>query len=375
MRLKKHERRIVAKINKGEVYDIPSYLRVFEKGHNQAYDMETIKRKFADDENGRKYKVLKEGHSLFISSYSTQYVMDQPIHTPISIPRMEADISDDEWTLCEAELDEKIPPSSFTYNNQEFEIDFQRGAFVADDFKDILTFIRLWSYLRRENLVFEVNQPVSQDEISMLYEPVICTPKRRSPKIKIEWDKCSDKEDGVKRLMPVRTIHQTIPTRHAEEFMDTEWKINKDHFMMCREFLGKKMYPTEASHNFATHLYQTPDEAHRNVNTLVAVTALLISVLSFFYGLLHPSDTYQPALANLTQKIDEIQIALDDISADQPSLEVLENINEKLESIDSVLQNTENSGACSEIDELVADVDGIRSILAEHFPLADQIED
>ena len=375
MKLNKHERRIVSKINNGEVYDIPSYLREFGKGHAQTYDMDAIRRKFADDESGKKYKVMKEGKSLLTVSHSTMEILGHTVYNPMPILRNESDITDDEWTLREAELDDKIPPTSFTYDNQEFKIDFREGAFVADDFKDILTFIRLWSYLRRENLVFEVNQPVSQDEISMLFELVPCSPKRGSAKIIIEWDKHPDKEDGVERLTPVRNIHQTVPTRHAKEFMDVEWKMNNDHLMMCREFLGKKMYPTEASHNFAAHNFQTPDEVHRNVNTLVAVVALLISVLSFFYGMLYPSNTHQPALENLTQQIAEIQIVLDGISTNQIPLEALEDINEKLESIEGVLENTENCGAYSEIGELVADVEDIRSILAEHFPATDQFED
>ena len=375
MKLNRDERKIVSKINNGDVYDIPSYLREFRKGRTQTYDMEIIRRTFADDEKGKKYKVLKDGHSLFTSSHSTQYFMGQPIHTPILIPRTEADISDDEWTLCEAKLIDNIPPSPFTYDDQEFISDFQKGALVADDFKDILAFIRLWSYLRRENLVFEVSKPVSQDEISMLYEPVPCKKRRRSAEIKIEWDKCPDKNEKVEKLIPVKDIYQTIPTRYADEFMDTEWKMNEDHLMMCREFLGKKMYPTEASHNFAAHNYQTPDERHRNVNTIVAVAALLISVLSFFYGLLQPSNTYQPALDNLTQQIVQIQTTLDGISTNQPPLEDLEQIYNKLESIESFLEKTENSGVYSEIGELATDIEEIRNMLAKQFPSADSSED
>lgn len=375
MKLNKDERKIVSKINNGEVYDIPSYLREFGKGRNQTYDMEAIRRKFIDDEAGKKYKVMKEGKTLLTVNRSTMEILGHTVYNPIPVLRDESDIADDEWTLREAELDETIPPSSFSYNNHEFKIDFLNGAFVADDFKDILNFIRLWSYLRRENLIFEVSQPVSQDEISMLYEPVTCAPKRRSSNIKIVWDKCPDKENGVEHLTPVRSIHQTVPTRHAEEFMDTEWKMNKDHLMMCREFLGKKMYPTEASHNFAAHNYQTPDERHRNVNTIVAVAALLISVLSFFYGLLQPSDTYQPTLDNLTQQIVQMQTTLDGISTNQPPLEDLEQIYNKLESIESFLEKPENNGVYSEIGELTTDIEEIRNMLAKQFPSADSSKD
>lgn len=371
MKLTAHERKIVSRINKGEIYDIPSYLRSFGKGHDQAYDMDAIRNKFATDENGRQYKVLKDGHSLFISTHSTQHFMGQPIHTPMLIPRMESDITDDEWTLCEARLEDKIPPSVFTYDEQEFKVDFQQGAFVANSFQDILTFIRLWSYLRHENLVFEVDKPISQDEISMLYESVSCSKKKHSAKIKIEWGKPSSEDDGTEKLKPVKDIYQTVPTRRAEEFMDTEWKMNEDHLIMCREFLGKKMYPTEASHNFAANNYRTPDEVHRNLNSVVAVAALFISVLTFFYGLLHPSNTYQHALDNLTQQIAEIQIALDGIGNNQLSLEQIDQIYEKLERIEESLSTTESNGVYSKIEELATDIEGIRSILGEQFPPTD----
>lgn len=371
MKLTAHERKIVSRINKGEIYDIPSYLRSFGKGRNQAYDMDDIRNKFSADENGKQYKVLKDGHSLFISTHSTQYVMGHPIHTPLLMPRTESDITDDEWTLCEARLENKIPPSVFTYDEQEFTVDFQKGAFVADNFQDILTFIRLWSYLRHENLVFEVSQPVSQDEISMLYESVPYSKKRRSTKIKIEWDKQPGEDDGTEKLKPVTDIHQTVPTRRAEEFIDTEWKMNEDHLMMCREFLGKKMYPTEASHNFAANNYRTPDEVHRNLNSVVAVAALFISVLTFFYGLLHPGNTYQPALDNLTQQLAEIQIALDDIGNNPLPLEQIDQIYEKLERIEESLSTTESNGVYSKIEKLATDIEEIRSILGEQFPPTD----
>ena len=169
MRLTAHERKIVSRINKGEIWDIPSYLRSFGKGRDQAYDMDAIRSKFADDENGKKYKVMKDGKSLLTTTHSAMEIMGQTVYTPLPILRNESDIADDEWTLREAELDDKIPTSTFNYKEQEFSIDFQKGAFVADDFKDILNFIRLWSYLRRENLVFEVDKPISKDEM-----PIIC---------------------------------------------------------------------------------------------------------------------------------------------------------------------------------------------------------
>ncbi len=375
MRLTRHERIIVSRINKGEIYDIPSYLRSFGKGRNQAYDMDAIRNRFTADENGRQYKVLKDGHSLFISTHSTQHFMGQSIHTPMLIPRMESDIADDEWNLCEAKLEDKIPPSVFTYDEQEFKVDFQQGAFVADNFQDILTFIRLWSYLRHENLVFEVSKPISQDEISMLYESVPCNKKRRSAKIKIEWDKRPGEDDGTEKFKPVTDIHQTVPTRRAEEFMDAEWKMNEDHLMMCHEFIGKKMYSTGALRNFAANNYRTSEEMHRGLNTIIAVVALFISVLTFSYGLFYPSNTYQPALDNLTQQISEIQIALENIRTNQLSSDEVNQILGELEAIEESLKIAETNGMLSAIGELATDINEIRDILSEHFPSTESPEE
>jgi len=367
MRLTKHEKEIVSRINKGEIWDIPSYLRSFGLGHDQTYDMDSIRRKFIEDESGRKYKVLKDINSMFFSSHSTQTVMGQSMHMPLLILRPESDIADDEWSLCEAKLDDTIHPSRFTYDDQEFQIDFKKGALVADDFKDILIFIHLWSYLRRENLVFEVSKPVSQDEISMLYELVPCNKGKRSGRIKIKRDNRSSEDENVEILSSVREIHQTVPIRHVEEFMDMEWKMNEDHLMMCREFLGKKMYPTEASNNFESYKYQTLDEAHRNLNSFVAVVALFVSVLSISLGLLHKETNYQPALENMTQQISEMQITLDDISANRLSVEEMDQIYEKLDSIEVRLINVEDDKVYSVMEELVTDIEEIRKILAEQY--------
>lgn len=58
MKLNSHERKIVSRINKGEIYDIPSYLRSFNKGRIRSYDMTAIKSKFAGAECGKKYMLI-----------------------------------------------------------------------------------------------------------------------------------------------------------------------------------------------------------------------------------------------------------------------------------------------------------------------------
>lgn len=375
MKLSSHERKIVSKINAGEVFDIPSYLHVFDKGRNRSYDMNAIEHKFNDSENGKKYKVMKDGNSLYTPIEAPfSGIMGKPIHTKMLFPRSKTNIADDEWTLCGAKLVGDIPPLTYTYKGQEFTIDFQKGAFVADNFKDILTFIRLWSYMQREALVFDVSKPVSNEEISMLCELIPCSEKSKPAEINIEFNSCAnDSGKDLAKYTPVTDIHQTVPTRCVEEFIDAEWKLNEDHLLMCRDFLGKRMYPTAASHRYAANHYRTPEEVHRGINTIVAVVALLISVISFSISLLYPSNTYQPVLDNLTQQLFEIQIVLDDINTDQISVEGLDQIYSKLESIEEDLAKKEHNGIYSDIDELSADIKEIRNMLAEYLTPIDNV--
>ena len=370
MKLNSHERKIVSRINKGEIYDIPSYLRSFNKGRIRSYDMTAIKNKFAGAEGGKKYKVMKEGHSLIKTEYSTSHIMGHEMHMPLWVPRSEAEIAEDEWEYREAVLDEHIPTLKFTYDEQEFSLNFQKGTLVADDFNDILNFIRLWSYLRRENLVFEVSRPVSDDEISMLCELVPHRVKEVPTEIKIEWDSCSS--DGKKQPksltdgMP-KDFHQEVPTRRALEFIDERWELNEDHLMMCREYLGKRMYPTDASHGYAANNYRTADEVSRSVNTFVAIAALLISVLSFAYGLVAPKDTYHAELSAMSQQVLEIKETLDVIAGEQIPVELLTEITGTLQSIETLIAGGQDVASSAEVESVVADIEEIKSILSKHF--------
>ena len=370
MKLNSHERKIVSRINKGEIYDIPSYLRSFNKGRIRSYDMTAIKSKFAAVECSKKYKVMKEGYSLIKTEYSTSHIMGHEMHMPLWVPRSEAEIAEDEWEYREAVLDERIPTLKFTYDEQEFSLNFQKGALVADDFNDILNFIRLWSYLRRENLVFEVSRPVSEDEISMLCELVPHRVKEVPAEIKIEWD--SGSSDGKKHSksltdkMP-KDFHQEVPTRRAIEFIDERWKLDEDHLMMCREYLGKRMYPTDASHGYAANNYRTADEVSRSVNTFVAIAALLISVLSFAYGLVAPKDTYHAELNAMNQQVLEIKETLDDIAGNQVPENALTEMIGTLHSIETMISEGQDFTSSEAIESVAADIKEISGILTKYL--------
>lgn len=95
MKLTKHQQSIISKNIDGEVYDIPSYLRVFNKGRLRKYDLGLLRERFTVTENGVKYKVMKEDPSLF----KIKKADHSPYGLNFSFPelRTSQDVSDDEW--------------------------------------------------------------------------------------------------------------------------------------------------------------------------------------------------------------------------------------------------------------------------------------
>ena len=94
MKFTKHQKEIVKKIISGEVFDIQSYLRVFNKSHIEKYDMESLKSAFSESEEGKSYKVIKDGYSLFTNG-PVQTIMG----TPYSLPQMRTHIPEEEYEL------------------------------------------------------------------------------------------------------------------------------------------------------------------------------------------------------------------------------------------------------------------------------------
>ena len=70
MKLSKHQKKIVDAIIKGTVYDIPSYLKVFEKWHLCKYDLSRPTVKFKEEEGGKQYKVIVDREKAYIKSNS-----------------------------------------------------------------------------------------------------------------------------------------------------------------------------------------------------------------------------------------------------------------------------------------------------------------
>lgn len=373
MKFTKQQGDTVDRIISGEVFDIPSYLQAFAKGRFVRYDLDSLRKKFEKSENGKTYKVMKDGHSTHETVPTTHMTAGLNIPFNMSFPRPREAISDDEWEYKSAILHEDIPKQEIAFGEYQFSFDFKdTGVFVTDSFNDIVDFISLWAYLKSEALVLEVDKPVGEKDISVYYQLVPKLQQDTGKKIKCEYS------DGKTSSVPISSvldrfahdILNEVPRKKITSYMDMNWEINKENQTMCSEFIGKKILPNSALRAFQKSKYKTREEISQNHSMVVAWIAIAISVIAIFIGNVFP--LLQPSEIDYLKEINHQIIIVSDKLADLQSnmnlhddLRVITGILDDIVSSLGALQSRDNSDTLSEI---ALKANEIHLMLSERLP-------
>lgn len=359
MKLNKHQKEIVKKILEKEVYDTYSYLKCFKKLHIEKYDIEKLRESFNSSENGKKYKVMKEGFSRFTTTSSTTNILNGTFSVPMILPRM--NIPENEWEYKEAKFNPNIKPIKYTYNDEEFSFDFVNDNIeIMNDFQDLIDFFALWNFLLQEALVFELEKPVNSKEIGLFFKSKPVEGKNKKPHITVEYSK--DKVDNL--LNNVETDyydHGLAPARNAAQYIDNTWEIDDESIIMSKEYIGRKIVPTSSLRTYAQFGFKTFEERSQSKNLIVAWIAVIISVVSVVLGNILPltkTDTteyiisIEQQLSELNQKVDsstindisEIKDFLSHIEQEVESMEldekrtIMADIKETIEKIEKIIK-------------------------------------
>ena len=288
MKLSKHQKRIVDAIIAGTVFDIPSYLKEFNKWHLCKYDLTRPLAKYEEEEGDKQYKVIVDKEKFYIQTKSPMNTGFGTYYVDMPIPRKPEDIPDDSWAYKKAELIRNIKPVEVEYRGETFMFDFVKaGVNVANDFEDVVEFMGLWAYLRKESLILEVPRDVTADDLGILFELKPKKPKPETPFV-IHRDKNPD--SSAKPITRVSGDHDEFypapPVFLLTSYVDEEWMINGEHQKNCEEYIGRKILPTGKLKTFKQRLYTTADEWQYRIPLFISIVALLLSftpvVQSFF---------------------------------------------------------------------------------------------
>ena len=362
MKLTKKQKCIVDKIISGEVYDIPSYLRVFNKGREQQYDASVIQATFDRCENGMTYFFRKtDGNVFYTDIYNEQEVLIKtlPVANEFTSDLHSNPISE----RVKAELDMKIPPEHVHCAGKSFHLDFlKKPQFVADSFDSIKDFVALWSYLRKEALVFEGSKQIREDDISIFFEFV---DQELLPQENPHWKAKHEIESKTNddSLPLLRT--EMVPNKKANCYLEKAWKFNQDQFDMCSDYIGVKMMATSELKNYQQNKYRTEEQEGQRKNLIVAWIAVGISVVSVLVGNIYP--VFQKSETDYLNMINRQLTEIEEIIAENDTRqEVLNNhleINKKLEDITKLLEQLSSEETSEALGVIISNVEKIHDSL------------
>lgn len=334
MKLTTTQKKIINKIITGEIYDIPTYLQVFNKGQYKQYNAEKLKEVFNKCENGRTY-IFKEQNSYFYTEVydkKGEICQREKVPNTMTYEFKEYPIS----TPVKADIEYKINKESVTYNEKSYIFDFMKNSFlVADSFDDILDFITLWSHLKREALIIEVDKTVTKTDLSIFFEQFKQDIQPDSNPIwKTKTEILSDSEDEKPPIVSV----QLVPYKSAQNYIEYIWKVNNEHLTMCNEFIGKRILPTPALRIYEKKRFKTVEELSSCKNLVAAWVAVIISVISVLIGNILP--IFQEKEVDYLRKINQKLINLEKYIDETP---INNNTNKEFNEIKEILTEIKNT--------------------------------
>ena len=362
MKLTLHQEKIIEAIIDGDVYDITSYLAFFNKAHHQQYDLDEINSVFEKCEDGQTYNFRLEQDSYYYTDVydkngvvcntmrapnkTTHEFRDNPISSPVK-----------------AHLQESIDIEKCSYLGKNYSFDFLKKSYpVADSFEDVIDFITLWSYLKREALILEVNKPVQNEDISLFFE---LQRQDLQPNFNPYWTLNYELISESSDTTPGKLRTHFAPTKKAMNYIENVWKLNEEHFLTCNEFIGKKIIASSELRVYKQKKFKTVEQISQYKNLFVAWVAVGISVLSILFGNILPlfqnkTDDY---LFDLKQSMTAIEQSIEN---DVSNAEIITELKEIIDSLDEISKSETSEDTLKIVEELKKQVYEINKYLQDN---------
>lgn len=321
MRFTKYQQNIIKKIASGEIQDIYSYLTTCNLVSLAQYNRNEIEHAFKDDDIPKEYYYPKK----LPPKIST-------IETPkeFAIKVEQGAINPDKYDKVSLNLNYNIGIKHLSWFDIDYELDFYKGVYIANSFNDIVTFLLIWQYLKSEMLILDLPADLTAETLGLFYERNTRTDlaqlENLSERIKkINFADCSY-DDG-------------------NYFNGIDYTFSIEHCTICKEYLGRKLYPTPELNIFIQRNFKTTEEKTQSSALLAAWLAIFVAILLPIIQSFQKSDPEY--FSDIITDIGEINTQLEN-SNDQ-SINFYEELTTSLEEIKQQLESLDKSSDFSEI--------------------------
>ncbi len=320
MRFNKKQKDIIMKIASGEIKDIYSYMTSLKLLSFAQFKKTEIEQAFYTDTLPKEY-YYPIGLSPKLSIIETPDAFTRKVNEGL--------LNRDKYTRFSLSLKFDYGIKHLLWDNIEYDIDFYNGIYIANSFDDIISFLSLWQYLKSEMLVIELPSNLTVQTLGLFYEkqimPVFTQPLSQEEKIK-----------------GINFENYTYDDSNYTNGID--YKFSTERCTICKEYLGKKIYPTPKLNLYIQQNFKTTEEKTQSSALFAAWLAIFVSVaLPLIPSLPSNESKY---LSEMATEINHLEKELTDIKEQSDiygseTTTKLDEINKQIENITELLNNLE----------------------------------
>lgn len=305
MKLTKHQKNTIRHIFTGEIYDITSYLKFFNLGTIIKLDKEKVIEQFTSDNIPKIYycsKTLKHKYSNMMTEQ--EYLEKLHAHELDSEKYLSYDLHLSYNTGIKTEL----------WDGSNYTLNFYEGVYVANSFQDILEFLTLWQYLKSEMLILEVPHAFCGETLGLFYK------KAQVDDVKI-----------ISSCDKIKNINFTDFTYDDQYYLNERYTLSKEHCIMCKEFMDKRIYPSAKLGLYIQKHFTTYEERTQNKVLFVAWLAIFVSIGLTFAPYLQQEDKQN--IESIVNDVKDIKSSSDLSEHNTKLINKLDDIIEKLDTL------------------------------------------
>lgn len=336
MKFNRKQKEIIRKIASGEIQDIYSYMNTFNLLTFAQFKKIEIQQAFFTDSIPKEYYFPVELSPQF-SNIETSDTFTQKVNDGLVNP--------DKYKSFTLSLNYSYGIKHLSWDNEDYNIDFYNGIYIAKSFDDIISFLSLWQYLKSEMLVIELPSDLTDKTLGLFYEKQTLLPSTQP----------LSQEEKIKGI---NFENHTYDDRNYSKGID--YKFSTEKCTICKEYLGKKIYPTPELNLYIQRNFKTSEEKTQSSALFAAWLAIFVSVTLPLIPI--PQNAESNYLSEMITEINHLEGELTNIKEqasiyNPEAVTKLNEIDQKIEKITDLLDtlelNNEQSSITNEIDNQI----------------------
>lgn len=288
MKYNKANKEIIRLIENGTIFDIPSFVSYKKQRKLAKIDKAILVDQF---EKGVPIKRYYYPTNLRIDPRNlmteNEYERKVKLHEVNPVSYKSVDIS----------LRNDAGIKTHVVDGHNVMLDFYNGIYISDSFNDIYEFLILWQHLKNEMLIQECSCDNYADTVGLLYMPknirpeILDTPATEL----IEYTSCSISDKC---------------------FLDQDYVFSNDAYLRCKDYIGKKIYPSIHLSLFVKNNFETAGEIAQRKSMRVAWIAILVSIILALFPYINDylqPDVPDPIISHIQDSLSALEMKTEQV--------------------------------------------------------------